>query len=76
MIMFAAGALEIAHFSRGTPLMLEVGYFAIPAAVAVACPGQLLVIILRRCTNRTIDRHLRDKRQGDLSCVLAGALRR
>lgn len=34
--MFAVGALEIAHFSRGTSLMLEVGYFAIPAAVAVA----------------------------------------
>jgi len=33
--MFAVSALEIAHFSRGTSLMLEVGYFAIPATFAL-----------------------------------------
>ena len=36
LTMLAVGALEIAHFSRGTSLLLEVGYFAIPAMVAVA----------------------------------------
>ncbi|MBC7506759.1 MAG: hypothetical protein H7267_13715 [Sandarakinorhabdus sp.] len=36
LTMFAVGALEIAHFSHGTSLLLEVGYFAIPALVAAA----------------------------------------
>lgn len=35
LTMFAVGALEVAHFSSGTSLVLEVGYFAIPAVVAV-----------------------------------------
>jgi putative effector of murein hydrolase LrgA (UPF0299 family) len=33
--MLAVGALEVAHFSSGTSVLLEVGYFAIPAVVAV-----------------------------------------
>ena len=36
LTMVAVGALEIAHFSHGTSLLLEVGYFAIPAMVAAA----------------------------------------
>ena len=35
LTMFAVGGLEIAHFSSGTTPLLEVGYFAIPAVVAV-----------------------------------------
>jgi putative effector of murein hydrolase LrgA (UPF0299 family) len=35
LTMLAVGALEVAHFSSGTSLVLEVGYFAIPAVVAV-----------------------------------------
>ena len=34
--MFAVGGLEIAHFWRGTSIVLEVGYFAIPATVTLA----------------------------------------
>ena len=36
LTMFAVGGLEIAHFSSGTTPLLEVGYFAIPAAIAIA----------------------------------------
>ena len=36
LTMLAVGVLEIAHFSRGTSLLLGVGYFAIPAMVAAA----------------------------------------
>lgn len=36
LTMLAVCALEIAHFSHGTSLLLEVSYFAIPAMVAVA----------------------------------------
>ena len=35
LTMLAVGALEAAHFSHGTSLALEMGYFAIPAAFAV-----------------------------------------
>jgi|GEM_PF-7076225 len=35
LTMLAVVALEVAHFSRGTSLVLEVGYFAIPAAAAL-----------------------------------------
>ena len=33
--MVAAAALEVAHFWTGAPLVLEMGYFAIPAVVAL-----------------------------------------
>lgn len=32
----AVGGLEIAHFSRGTSIVLEAGYFFIPAIVALS----------------------------------------
>ena len=35
LVMFGVGALEIAHFSSGSSLLLEIGYFAIPALVAI-----------------------------------------
>jgi hypothetical protein len=34
--MAAVSALEAAHFSSGTSLVLEMGYFVIPALVALA----------------------------------------
>lgn len=36
LTMLAVGALEITHITRGTPLLLGVGFFAIPAMVAAA----------------------------------------
>ena len=35
VVMFGVGALEISHFSSGSSLLLQIGYFAIPALIAM-----------------------------------------
>ena len=35
LVIFGVGAMETAHFSSGSSLLREIGYFAIPALVAI-----------------------------------------